>query len=149
MSTTPNPTLAITSPSWPLSWFFFSMCSRYSLSLQADKRGVGGGGEKKTTAKKSGRPPINCFYDVNSPLTWSAEWVCSLSNQPSARLLNFMVDFFCLKSFFQGFSSLIVVCEFLCCNVTVPVLLHNGGFCNNCTPKRRLQISVHFQTNPL
>jgi hypothetical protein len=29
------------------------------------------------------------------------------------------------------------------------VLLHNGGFCNNCTPKRCLHISVHFQTNAL
>jgi hypothetical protein len=25
-------------------------------------------------------------------------------------------------------------------------LLHNGGFCNNCTPKRCLHISVHFQS---
>jgi hypothetical protein len=25
-------------------------------------------------------------------------------------------------------------------------LLHNGGFCNNCTPKRCLHILVHFQT---
>jgi len=25
------------------------------------------------------------------------------------------------------------------------VLLHNGGFCDNCTPKRCLQISVNFQ----
>jgi hypothetical protein len=29
------------------------------------------------------------------------------------------------------------------------VLLHNGGFCNNCTPKRCLYISVHFKTNAL
>jgi hypothetical protein len=28
-------------------------------------------------------------------------------------------------------------------------LQHNGGFCNNCTPKRCLHISVHFQTNGL
>ncbi len=32
----------------------------------------------------------------------------------------------------------------------ISVLLHNGGFCNNCTPKRcLLHISVHFQTNSL
>ncbi len=29
------------------------------------------------------------------------------------------------------------------------VLLHNGGFCNNYTPKRCLHMSVHFQTNAL
>jgi hypothetical protein len=29
------------------------------------------------------------------------------------------------------------------------VLLHNGGFCNTCTPKRCLHISVHFKTNAL
>jgi hypothetical protein len=29
------------------------------------------------------------------------------------------------------------------------VLLHNGGFCNNYTPKQCLHISVHFQTNTL
>ncbi len=29
------------------------------------------------------------------------------------------------------------------------VLLHYGGFCNNCTPKRCLHISVHFLTNAL
>jgi hypothetical protein len=29
------------------------------------------------------------------------------------------------------------------------VLLPNSGFCNNCTPKRCLHISVHFQTNAL
>ncbi len=27
------------------------------------------------------------------------------------------------------------------------VLLHYGGFCNNCTPKRCLHISVHFQAH--
>jgi hypothetical protein len=32
---------------------------------------------------------------------------------------------------------------------TFVVLLHNGEFCNNCTPKRGLHISVHFQTNAL
>jgi hypothetical protein len=29
------------------------------------------------------------------------------------------------------------------------VLLHNSGFCNNCTPKRCLHKKVHFQTNAL
>jgi hypothetical protein len=29
------------------------------------------------------------------------------------------------------------------------VLLQNGGFCNNCIPKRCLHISVHFRTNAL
>jgi hypothetical protein len=28
----------------------------------------------------------------------------------------------------------------------IMVLLHNGGFCNNCTPKRCF---LHFQTNPI
>ncbi len=29
------------------------------------------------------------------------------------------------------------------------VLLHNGGFCNKCTPKRCFQIQVYFKTNAL
>ncbi len=32
---------------------------------------------------------------------------------------------------------------------TWAVLLHNGGFFNNCNPKRCLHISVHFKTDAL
>jgi hypothetical protein len=35
------------------------------------------------------------------------------------------------------------------CLNDMSVLLHSGGFCNNCTSKRCLHISVHFQTNAL
>ncbi len=34
-----------------------------------------------------------------------------------------------------------------CC--VLVVVIHNGGFFNNCTPKRCLHIPVHFQTNAL
>jgi hypothetical protein len=39
-----------------------------------------------------------------------------------------------------------IVAAFLCsCFCTYfLVLLHNGGFCNTCTPKRYLHISEHF-----
>jgi len=75
---------------------------------------------------------------------WTAQSPSSflLPHPPPLRPTNLLNIFFNPSSLYFSHSS-------LTCLPLLTVLLHYGGFFNNCTPKRCLHISVHFKTDAL